>query len=117
VITTRYLKQANYDAAADILIRGATALLRAGSQQGTSASGGDLAVMLVVEVYNKAGWEISNDDDDGVEARTRKSQLNILLLSQLAVRMAEPACSGACMSGCWEEKQQVSLLRISRSLR
>lgn len=68
----RYIKQANYDAAADILAGGATELLRAGSQQGASASGGDLAIMLVSEVYSKAGWEISGDDD--TQGRARKSE-------------------------------------------
>jgi hypothetical protein len=72
VIAARYLKQSNYDAAADILAGGAKALLRAGFQQGASASGGDLAIMLVVEVYNKAEWEIS-DDNDAV-SRARKSE-------------------------------------------
>jgi hypothetical protein len=70
VIAARYLKQSNYDAAAEILTGGAKALLRAGSQQGASASGGDLAIMLVVEVYNKAEWEISAED---AESRGRKS--------------------------------------------
>lgn len=44
--------------------------MRAGSQQGASASGGDLAIMLVVEVYNKAEWEINAED---AESRGRKS--------------------------------------------
>lgn len=70
VIAARYVKQSNYDAAADILAGGAIALLKAGSQQGASASGGDLAIMLLVEVYNKAGWEI---EDNGESAR-RKSK-------------------------------------------
>jgi hypothetical protein len=73
VIAARYIKQNNYDAAAEILAGGATALLRAGSQQGASASGGDLAIMLVAEVYVKAGWEIVGGDDD-VEGRARKSE-------------------------------------------
>ncbi|KAL1963172.1 hypothetical protein VTN77DRAFT_8605 [Rasamsonia byssochlamydoides] len=77
VIAARYLKQSNYDAAAEILTGGAKALLRAGSQQGASASGGDLAIMLIVEVYNKAGWEIS-DEDDAV-SRARKKRLIELL--------------------------------------
>lgn len=75
VIAARYIKQSNYDAAAEILAGGATALLRAGSQQGASASGGDLAIMLVVEVYVKAGWELVGGDDD-VEGRVRKSELD-----------------------------------------
>lgn len=77
VIAVRYIKQANYDAAADILAGGATELLRAGSQQGASASGGDLAIMLVSEVYSKAGWEISSDDD--MQGRARKKRLIELL--------------------------------------
>ena len=74
VIAVRYIKQSNFDAAADLLAGGATALLRAGSQQGASASGGDLAIMLVVEVYDKAGWEISEGDDP--EGKARKSELS-----------------------------------------
>ena len=73
VIATRYIKQASYDAAAELLAGGATALLRAGSQQGAAASGGDLAVMLVLEVYIKAEWEIDGGDDDA-EGRARKSE-------------------------------------------
>uniref|UniRef100_A0A093UNY0 Golgi to ER traffic protein 4 n=1 Tax=Talaromyces marneffei PM1 TaxID=1077442 RepID=A0A093UNY0_TALMA len=76
VIAARYLKQSNYDAAAEILTGGAKALLRAGSQQGASASGGDLAIMLVVEVYNKAEWEIIPED---AESRGRKKRLIELL--------------------------------------
>ncbi|CEL01594.1 Putative DUF410 domain protein [Aspergillus calidoustus] len=78
VIGARYIKQNNYDAAAEILAGGATALLRAGSQQGASASGGDLAIMLVVEVYIKAGWEIVGGDDDA-DGRARKKRLIELL--------------------------------------
>lgn len=74
VIAARYVKQSNYDAAADILAGGAMALLKAGSQQGASASGGDLAIMLLVEVYNKAGWEIEDDS----ESARRKSEFRIL---------------------------------------
>jgi hypothetical protein len=73
VIAARYIKQSNYDAAAELLAGGATALLRAGSQQGASASGGDLAIMLVVDVYNKAEWEIQGGDND-TEGRARKSE-------------------------------------------
>ncbi|KAL2007210.1 hypothetical protein VTN00DRAFT_8648 [Thermoascus crustaceus] len=72
VIAARYVKQSNYDAAADILAGGAKALLRAGSQQGASASGGDLAIMMVVEVYNKAGWEIPDEEDAAARARKRR---------------------------------------------
>lgn len=69
----RYIKQSNYDAAAELLAGGATALLKAGAQQGASASGGDLAIMLVTEVYNKAEWEITGGNDD-TEGRARKSE-------------------------------------------
>lgn len=56
-----------------MLAGGATALLRAGSQQGAAASGGDLAIMLVLEVYTKAEWEITGEDDDA-KGRARKSE-------------------------------------------
>ncbi|CAI7629221.1 unnamed protein product [Penicillium glandicola] len=75
VIAVRYIKQSNYDAAAEILAGGAKELLKAGSQQGASASGGDLAIMLVLEVYNKAEWEVSGD----AEGRARKKRLIELL--------------------------------------
>ncbi|KAJ5921535.1 hypothetical protein N7466_009861 [Penicillium verhagenii] len=78
VIAARYIKASNWDAAAEILAGGSTALLRAGAQQGAAASGGDLAIMLVVEVYNKAEWEISGRADDG-ESRSRKKRLIELL--------------------------------------
>lgn len=71
VIAARYLKQSNYDAAADILAGGAQALLKA---PGASASGGDLAIMLVKDVYNKAEWE-ATDDEAG---RKRKRTLDVL---------------------------------------
>lgn len=73
VIAVRYIKQSNYDAAAEILAGGAKELLRAGAQQGASASGGDLAIMLVLEVYNKAEWEIAGGSND-TEGRSRKSE-------------------------------------------
>ncbi|PGH14418.1 hypothetical protein AJ79_03061 [Helicocarpus griseus UAMH5409] len=72
VIAARYLKQANYDAAADILAAGAKALLKA---PGASASGGDLAIMLVIDVYNKAEWEVGDDE----VGRGRKERLIELL--------------------------------------
>ncbi|CAG8401951.1 unnamed protein product [Penicillium salamii] len=78
VIAVRYIKQSNYDAAAEILAGGAKELLKAGSQQGASASGGDLAIMLVNEVYNKAEWEIKGGSDDA-EGRSRKKRLIELL--------------------------------------
>lgn len=80
VIAVRYLKQSNYDAAAEILAGGAKELLKAGSQQGASASGGDLAIMLVNEVYNKAEWEIKGGSDDA-EGRSRKSEHSAFALS------------------------------------
>lgn len=73
VIAVRYIKQSNYDAAAELLAGGATALMRAGSQQGAAASGGDLAIMLVLEVYVKAEWEITGEEDDA-QGRARKSE-------------------------------------------
>ncbi|KAJ6024526.1 hypothetical protein N7540_005323 [Penicillium herquei] len=78
VIAARYIKASNWDAAAELLAGGATALLRAGSQQGASASGGDLAIMLVVEVYNKAEWEIVGGNNDS-EGWSRKKRLIELL--------------------------------------
>ncbi|EZF33234.1 golgi to ER traffic protein 4 [Trichophyton mentagrophytes] len=74
VIAARYIKQSNYDAAANILSEGAKALLQAGAQQGASASGGDLAIMLVLEVYNKAGWEVA-DDEIGKKRKQRLIEL------------------------------------------
>ncbi|KAJ5180335.1 hypothetical protein N7492_003545 [Penicillium capsulatum] len=78
VIAVRHIKQARYDAAAELLAAGAAALLKAGDQQGASASGGDLAIMLVLEVYNKAEWEIKGGNDDA-EGRARKKRLIELL--------------------------------------
>ncbi|KAJ5302073.1 hypothetical protein PENANT_c008G01033 [Penicillium antarcticum] len=78
VIAVRYIKQSNYDAAAEILAGGAKELLKAGAQQGASASGGDLAIMLVLEVYNKAEWEIAGGSND-TEGRLRKKRLIELL--------------------------------------
>ncbi len=49
VVTSRYVKQENWDAAIDVLFGGARALLKAGQ----GGSGGDLCVFLM-EVYNKA---------------------------------------------------------------
>lgn len=75
VIAARYMRQSKYDAAAEILTGGAKALLRAGSQQGASASGGDLAIMLVTEVYTKAEWEISEEND--TTSRAYKSMFDM----------------------------------------
>jgi golgi to ER traffic protein 4 len=72
-IAARYIRQQNFDDAAEILTRGAKALLAAdATQKGAAASGGDLAIMLVVDVYNKAGWEIGDNDD--IAARGRKGE-------------------------------------------
>lgn len=49
VIASRYIKSSQYGPAADILSSGAIALLKA--DQG--GSGGDLAMMLMTEVYSK----------------------------------------------------------------
>lgn len=73
MIAVRYIKQANYDAAAELLAGGATALMRAGSQQGAAASGGDLAIMLVLEVYDKAEWQVTGGDGDA-DGKARKSK-------------------------------------------
>ena len=73
MIAVRYIKQANYDAAAELLAGGATALMRAGSQQGAAASGGDLAIILVLEVYDKAEWQVTGGDGDA-DGKARKSE-------------------------------------------
>jgi len=49
VITARYVKQENYNAAIDVLFGGAQLLLKAGQ----GGSGGDLCIFLM-DVYNKA---------------------------------------------------------------
>ncbi|KAI9697936.1 MAG: hypothetical protein M1836_004289 [Candelina mexicana] len=49
VVASRYVKQANHDAAIDILSSGAQLLLKAGQ----GGSGGDLG-MFLIDVYNKA---------------------------------------------------------------
>lgn len=54
--------------------------MRAGSQQGAAASGGDLAIMLVLEVYDKAEWQVTTEGDADAEGKARKS--------------ASPSCSG-----------------------
>lgn len=103
-----------------MLAGGATALLRAGSQQGASASGGDLAIMLVTDVYNKAEWEIRGGDDD-TEGRARKSEFDqqwdpwpfslpfffvclillvVMVWGQMLIDLTFPS---------WDEKQSASL--------
>ncbi|KAI5291902.1 hypothetical protein KEM52_000043 [Ascosphaera acerosa] len=52
------------------------ALLEAGLQKGASASGGDLAIMLVRDVYVKAEWDC---DHEGVEQEGRMKRLIDLL--------------------------------------
>lgn len=85
-------------------------MLKAGSQQGASASGGDLGIMMVVEVYNKAEWEVSDDR----AGRERKSEAH----SSLRQFFHPPAVSsehgrGYCLtkeggnSGPGEEKTGV----------
>lgn len=94
MIAVRYIKQSNYDAAAEILAGGATELLKAGSQQGASASGGDLAIMLVLEVYNKAEWGISGGNDDA-EGRARKSEFIGRRLPELIIASLQCSISQA----------------------
>jgi hypothetical protein len=53
VIASRYIKASDFSSAADILSNGSVLLLKAGQ----GGSGGDLAVMLLNDVYNKAEWE------------------------------------------------------------
>jgi len=53
VITSRYLKSSDYTSAADILSNGSMLLLNAGQ----GGSGGDLAMMLLKDVYMKGEWE------------------------------------------------------------
>jgi golgi to ER traffic protein 4 len=53
VIASRYLKASDYASAADILSNGSILLLKAGQ----GGSGGDLAMMLLNEVYSKGAWE------------------------------------------------------------
>src|SRR5271155_1278893 len=53
VIASRYLKASDYASAADILSNGSILLLKAGQ----GGSGGDLAMMLLNDVYSKGAWE------------------------------------------------------------
>lgn len=53
MITSRYLKATDYPSACDVLFNGSLLLLRAGQ----GGSGGDLALMLLNEVYIKGEWE------------------------------------------------------------
>jgi hypothetical protein len=94
VIAVRYIKQSNYDAAAEILAGGAKELLKAGAQQGASASGGDLAIMLVLEVYNKAEWEIAGGNDEA-EGRARKSESQISFTTGCLLQRGASGCPGS----------------------
>lgn len=58
VIASRYLKTQDYSSAADVLYNGALILLRAGQ----GGSGGDLAMMLLNEVYNKGEFECTPEN-------------------------------------------------------
>ena len=49
VVASRYLKSSDYKSAADLLSNGSLLLLKAGQ----GGSGGDLAMMLLNDVYNK----------------------------------------------------------------
>jgi len=52
VIASRYLKSSDYTSAGDVLSNGALLLLKAGQ----GGSGGDLAMMLLNDVYTKGEW-------------------------------------------------------------
>lgn len=58
VITSRYLKSSDYKSAADVLYKGALLLLKAGQ----GGSGGDLAMMLLNDVYNKGEYECNEEN-------------------------------------------------------
>ncbi|KIX10190.1 uncharacterized protein Z518_01271 [Rhinocladiella mackenziei CBS 650.93] len=58
VITSRYLKSADYNSACDVLYNGSLLLLRAGQ----GGSGGDLALMLLNDVYIKGEWECDEEN-------------------------------------------------------
>ncbi|EXJ80535.1 hypothetical protein A1O1_08681 [Capronia coronata CBS 617.96] len=58
VITARYLKAGDYPSACDVLYNGALLLLRAGQ----GGSGGDLALMLLNDVYVKGEWECTAEN-------------------------------------------------------
>lgn len=58
MITSRYLKANDYASAADVLSNGSLLLLRAGQ----GGSGGDLAMMLVNDVYVKGEYEVTDEN-------------------------------------------------------
>lgn len=60
VITSRYLKSQDYKSAADVLYNGAIMLLKAGQ----GGSGGDLALMLLNDVYVKGEFECNKENND-----------------------------------------------------
>ena len=60
VITSRYLKSQDYPSARDVLYNGSLLLLRAGQ----GGSGGDLAIMLLNDVYVKGEFPCDNENRD-----------------------------------------------------
>lgn len=58
VITARYLKASDYESACDVLYNGSLLLLRAGQ----GGSGGDLALMLLNDVYTKGEWACTDEN-------------------------------------------------------
>jgi len=58
VITSRYLKAQDYTSACDVLYNGSLLLLRAGQ----GGSGGDLAIMLLNDVYMKGEYDCSEEN-------------------------------------------------------
>lgn len=60
MITSRYLKASDYKSAADVLSNGALLLLKAGQ----GGSGGDLAMMLLNDVYNKGEYPCNKENKD-----------------------------------------------------
>ena len=60
MIASRYLKSQDYNSASDVLYNGAILLLKAGQ----GGSGGDLALMLLNEVYVKGEYECTTENKD-----------------------------------------------------
>lgn len=60
VIVARYLKSSDYKSASDVLYNGAILLLKAGQ----GGSGGDLAMMLLNDVYIKGEYECNKENKD-----------------------------------------------------
>lgn len=67
MITSRYLKSSDYTSACDVLYNGALLLLRAGQ----GGSGGDLAMMLLNEVYNKGEFACNDENKKRLCHETR----------------------------------------------